>query len=1814
MSSTDQTRILEELLAPLSLKKPQEKKDFETLTKYIEISKLRQPAPSSGGQAFEKSDAYDVRKVAPNKLKNISRVIKAREASSKKEKYVMYKREQPMLSNLVENAVPNWAIGAKPDVSVGPFVQMDDRLVWFDFYPIKSFSKLFFDGDSDPALLFKPASIRTLAGKAISAAATEAKSIRADIKRDVKIKDLRLKDKIVLPTRGTTVTLGKGTIWIQSKYLANGAPATGYTGLTIKGGTISFSKKPISTGSSYTISATTKVTLDLDLDQPAGPTASADKYAGDVKDMKLSLTQNFTFHFTKTANAVEAVSNASWDIFGHAMSFRWGKAAPQFNAALSQILIPLKHKPSSLAVAKSKSVFCKMSGKATISDSYWALPVANIDVSQPTAAAGIGGLLLQCKEGLHAKWANLKGPAFALIKPWLFGTPGNLLILDEKTNNKQAVQKLPLWPDATAQFQNSVALTFEAENALLLGFNAEGTELVQTVAHSDFDIDRPVKVDGLPIDSKSKNSLLLMSVSKATKLIYLMDTNMLQDALSEDPNNLEPLKPISLALSNALFKVSKPNGCILFGNLSADFITVLKGNLFLTFGLFNYIPTLPDPYAANLGALKRTLTTTNIRGRDVSFAQSSFVASIQTWLVSRTQWEMPDGKPEKAEVLVSFHFTGGANQFSGVSLQEEEKANAELSGASNSRVVATSVKGRGATNQRIRSSRTDESTGGDDYVPEGNLSAYMMHSASASYDRLPDYGGVWDKATVHLRRENFALLDVSSNADLLGISFDITRRSPRDPVGTAAPQTTKAFPLSIEGMDVVSPGLNVKTFTVPQISWEPLINLTPPGISGDPDQGYNYYPNDGGPMRILNNGEDTVALAPIPLTDYLFENFKNDTKDFTAKSLLTLPFGLQALAVLQNQYNFTDQNGVSYSRKGTEFLRNSEKFENEVRGSRQIQLNAGEAFINGESDMFVGSTIQINNVLDYTGNGDGDSTLGKTVTEIFNDEFLLQPYDPERQRGVPLTRIDLSGYGASTFSNWLNPTAAFASTSQAKFDIMLGRTSHEIIQVKSIIYPWAIKVVRTITIFRVGSGYVYRFDSGWRAESNGNFDFRYFVNIVPTDKTEMDSPFEIHPGIIKGLFNVQNIEETKEIAFEAGEMTSPKIVDGNGLYVDNPEADDSLLYRLQPVYFDADIEIEDATAGFVDKTIDGVPKNVVPSKRIVGYVQSAPRGIPITPEILRNLVIAQLGSIGGGIDCEVNLAKSTQKMRLNRFDFSNSVGSNGSDIVFAVAGRGSVMLPKEGSWTMVQHELSSGEVTPVPASYSIPVIREGKVVKKNDLEVKIEKNINSVLIRMANPTELLQSPTDSTINFGILQSTDTQKALFLNPSFEQNKKKLFSKTPPMFVDAFRIVNSKSVFPNIGDAITDFGDAVTLTKDGGTNPFPIGSLTDLGESVNELMDISDVVDNAKQQAFKLVNNAINNVTNFDLPNVEFELINVDEGTFRIYIEYKNNPKSPSGNDPAVSGSLDFDIDSIAQNVADSWKSKMGNIGLVIDLAGIDRLMTIRGSWDSAKGAEPSYPQPKIEFADELQPVIDILEILQKIQTQDYAGAVAGGLKLAMSNKAGSWEYKFEAAKEIPVLRFPPLDAAYNDPNCPFKLEAGLKLGAYFNAALMVNSQGAELLPSAGGFMGFYARLSVMCVSISAATVYAIGQVNLDIAADTAVGPSLRMKFGFGAQIVVGLPVAGNVSVLFVVGVEIYAAAGIIEVSGSLLFEGHAEIFGGIVSITIRIEAKGTVSKKTLPGSEPRTDMACQVTFGLDISIAFIINISFSESWQEQRQIA
>lgn len=1168
-----------------------------------------------------------------------------------------------------------------------------------------------------------------------------------------------------------------------------------------------------------------------------------------------------------------------------------------------------------------------------------------------------------------------------------------------------------------------------------------------------------------------------------------------------------------------------------------------RGVVFLTFGVYAYLPTLPDPYAANLGVLRAQFERISRYSTFTNNAQS-----IWLWLVARTSWQPL--KQDRNKVEVSFHFAPLQNQFA------LPKPLAD---------VATTPAAQAANNE------------------------YRGR-----------FDGQWNERFGTLLDDNFALLDVSSNANQMGVSFafgggvDYTRT--HQAAAPDADGTTALLPIQVRGIDVLARARDVRAFAPPAISWEPVVNLTAPETGKlDPPQPFNYYADDGGPTKLLNNSPRVVALAPIPVYDMLIDAYAKEPNTATA-ALFTLPFGLRSLAILSKQ----DAN----QKKKPTLTSNRPVFDG-LEGGLQFKLVAGSAQNAFKDNLFQGYTLQTANILDLLGNPTGTTTLGQEVSRIFNNEFF------DKASGVPLQRIDLSGYGASTYTEWHNRAAQFASTSQTRFDVATGRTAHEVIRVKSILYPWGIHVVRTITLFRAGSGYVYRVDSGWKAESDGRFDFSFNYAVDKDDPEHTATPvfpYIVHPGPLKGLFNVQNIRT-------AVADVTPFIatMDVSNFYVVYPVKDFPIKagageppveVELQPVYFDADVELENVIQGSV--------QGRVPAKKILGFVQIAPRGIPLTRVAFQALLVRQLGSIGGPLACTMDIGKSGQKLRVTSIDVNASVAADGVSPVFVAAARGHVVLPKEGSWSLISHSRGTGDVTPLPDHISVPLIRVGQLSAPPMLNAP-----DDALLRIANPRDLLRAPADDTVNFGFLQSTSTQKVLFLTPAFAKQTTdtapgKLLSKTPPLFVDAYRLVGSKAIFPNIGDAEAGFGSAIALTQN-----FAQNALLDGGKKVLELMHISsaDGLARLREEGYRLANA----VRQFDLPTGPWHLI--DESYLKIYVEYKVTTQN--GDMQATQnrvGRLDYDIDSFSSNVADRWKSRLNNMAMVVDLGTFPRLLTIKGNFDARKGSEASYvgdpadpvnfPAPQLELSDALEKAKDILQILAALQGGDYVDAVKRGLRIAMSNGADSWEYKFEASQEIPVLKFPPGFMA-NDPNAPLKLEASLKFGVYFNSALRIEALGdpKKLLPTAGAFLEFYGRLSVMCVSLSVATVYAVGQCNLRIAGDTKAGPIVDMKFGFGAQIVVGLPVVGNVGVMYVVGVEIHTEGNALAISAFLMFQGHAELFAGLISVTITIEANGTVKRIA---SETRC--AAQVTFALDISLFLVIDIDFSTSWEEERQIA
>ena len=1611
----------------------------------------------------------------------------------------VFRRETPISSPASALSVPAWARGAAIAETVGPLRASDGRLFWYDFYRIVRLVPVHFTGDAQPAFLFHLHERRLRAGEPI---------------------DL---EEVLSFFRRNRYTLEQGSVWIRADLLAAGSPAASYAGLMVRGGSLSFSPPVTVQAGRLTIPPAGHCSIHLDLTPPAAPAPGGGDAGKDAADATLDLPALCELDLANGHARITRVSDARWTLYGQSVTFSARQnPPPTWEPALLSVFVPFTVSEPAIVLRDVESLFATPRGSARIGRGGWTLPVATIDVAEPVDAAGIGGLAVHASEPLTIGWRGLRDGPVTLTSPWVALAPGLILITDTGAFGARAQQRLRLWQEAQPPGRSAVDLRYAEPSQLIYLVASTGSELVMLLAAAEARLDRPVDVRGAALPVRTRRSLAAFTFTDAAAFAFLYDEDILLDVLQSGAASPPRGSACALAIRNALFTTTPVNSLLLFAKMRDDEM-VDSGVVMLGMGLHTMLPTLPDPYAANVAPL----------GRDRARLEGA--ARVTQLLVASVTWQKAVMDDKADDIHTAFAFAPVGPQ-------------------------ARSVAAWGAPPAVVAGPRSF------DDVP---LSPGQDINASTfSHNSV---GVIWDSLFAEFAQEQFALLDVSTNADQMGVSFayfDPRRHAeqhgrPFDEAYGAGP-AAPASPLEIRDLDLSAQGRFVRAFTVPQISWDPILNLTKPDRAGDPPLAVLLFPNDGGPTRLISDDTAVLPIAPIPVSTHLVEEFANREKGFTG-ALFTLPYGLVSFAEFSRENQFEPALG------GSKLTLNRPEFEaGRLVGGLQLRADAPPQ--PDRSPTFRGCTVQLPNLSNGSGTPTGTGTLGASVSTIFNEEFFLDGATHVRNLGVPLTRIDFSGYGASVFSHWEAPKASIASTSQARFDVFVGRTAHEVIQVRTLLYPWGVRVVRTITLFRASSGYTYRWDSGWQPESDGLFDFRYVVKKGPPPITfpERASPYEVHPGVVRGVFNVRNIHETDALPPFVASLNK---ADGE-TYIDQdnfeqvvksstPSEERNPGVLLQPVYFDGDLQIDGLTAGGMNGR--------VPSKGILGYVQLKPRGEPLSREALRDLLNFQAGSIGAAVDCEINVAASGQRMRVSRVDVSPSVDAGGSAPIFVVSARGALVLSAGGAWSVVRHDQGKGDVTPVDANTRVPLIRRGRL---NPVTGTTDAGAGD-LFRIANPIDLVRPLASDSQNYGLLQTTGTQKALFRQPSFQQGLDQLLGAAPD-FADAYRLVNTKGIFPNVQDAV----------------PLTLGAFK------------THII----KEGYKLLDQA-NPAKVFEqlLPTGPLKLI--DESFLKIYVEYEF-AKNDTNATPTRPGVLQFGFDSAAAE-GQKWLSKVNDIGMVVDLGGIKRLVTIKGRFDAQHGEAPGFRTPELVFSDELQPVVDILQLLVELQGGDYAAAMQKGLEVAMSNSAESWNYAFHARKEFPVVQFPPGELYYA-PQTPLKLQAHLALGAYFNESVTPTTDAKQLIPTAGAFLEFGGSLSVMCFSLAAATVYAVGTVDLRISGDTKAGPGLMMRFGFGAEIAVGLPVVGNVSLLYMVGVEVSLDLTQITVSAFLLFRGRAELLGGIVTITIQIEAKGSYQR--VFGPPDSTNMIAQVTFAIDVSIFLVINLHFSKSWQEQRQIA
>ena len=1667
---------------------------------------------------FENMQSLTTQHLDEKDMQHLNSVLQnAEESSATGDTIRVFRREVPFTSSQVKGSVPDWARGAKIENTIGPLINNLGQKIWWDLYRIVPGVQLYLQGGAQPAMVLS----------------------------------LKVSRFFVLFQNHKDYTIPVSSIWINSHLISTSAPDIEFCGLTVSKGTIHFTSDVALSNGKMIVPPGTVVTVTLDLLEQTDASVSPDNTGIDAKNAVVNLPPTFSFSFSDAGSQVIAAGDASWTLYQQQDTFTFDNTRPAFYLPqLNRVCIPYQSSAIQFDATNCLSGVCNIKGVAPIVLSAWSFSCAVLDINNPLAAKGIGAMMTQTGIGLSASWTGLKDVNLqdrewvSLRSSWIIAEPGRISLTDVHAGNIYAKQEYKLWRNDKAQW-NTIDLQYTDDFLFFYNCMQAGNEAVMALTNCTGIINKPVDVAGKPFTFNSKQTIYLLNWSQSLQYVLLYDDNLLLDDSGGNVyGKIITFQSQAIALNNALLTVSPLTGFLLAAELKNE-QEFSKAVLIDTFGLLGYIPTLPDPYAADLDIFKnvyRNYRAYNSQGGIPINAISQLLIGIMSWA--------DDTKPDVNFIwgdIVTQLNNNNLQQVQGIGMVAPTRFSLNLS--DNQALAAQQTQQKAVRHLEILNSQYTAAGIQDHPAAEITSLAYTRGNAGFGQNSL------------------FSLLDVSTNADLLGVNIGFINEQfifsrTFNIQGDQQVVDTSKNPLAIQGMDVVATSRFVRIFTVPQISWEPLLNITTPfNAVKDPPFGVLKFDSDGFPALIGNTGLNPVPIAPIPVTNEVVKSYKEDA-NFKAWSLFTLPNGMIAVSVY-NQDNYYVSPHPNVAGATIELIKAS--FANGTQAGMQIVTKAG-ANPGEENHVFEGLTIQEYNTkaLFQAGNW---SILGDTVTQIFNNEFG----GAIKARGVPLERYDFTGYGAQVFSHWLNNKAEIAQVSQSIFDVWRGRVAKEIIQVRSLIYPWAIRVVRTITMYRSSTGFEYRVDSGWRADSDGIYDF-----------STIDEPtvnYTFHPGLVRGVYKVRNIVENNLALYKTTWFKT------TGVYVDDNDgkaisvgAGVSLPVELQPVYFDADVFITDvdgSTAG-----AGGIPTGqYINSKKMLGYLQVAPKGIIISADDFANLLDLQNG-LGGAVDCTVNVNGSGQKMRVSRVEVIHSLDA-AKQLVFVTAAKGMPVLPKDGSWSIVAHDKASKEVRPITDDV-ISLIRKGILGTADDV-------LNSAFPKEITPaSELFKAAEDRLTQYAFLQNTDTQKILYRNPFFQAGVKLLHS-TRPDLGDAYKLLNSKGVFPNL-----DKLQSIDLDGQGCAIA---------------------IIDEGYQMVDKAANNVLKSLTqNFDKDS-SFTFID-KPGILKVYVEYLKSDKD--GNNLG-DGLLNVDLNS----QVNKWVNKMNDVTMVVDLVSFTRLFMIQGKFDTQKGQAPGFngsdPDnpgdtqfgPKLIPGKDLQPIIEILEILEVIGTSsDYADIAKKALKIAMSNSPNNWEYKFQADKEIPVLQFPP---AYLDgPTTPMRLEANLKLGVYFNLAVPVPPDGLPAL-GAGGFIEFGAKLSVMCVSLAAATVYAVGQVTLRISADTIKGPALYMKFGCGIELMVGIPVVGNVSVYYAVGIEISLDTTDITVAAFILFRGRAELIGGLVTITIQIEAAGKIHR-TISGPDKRTDCIAQVTFSIDVSIAFVIDINETEQWQEARQIA
>ena len=579
----------------------------------------------------------------------------------------------------------------------------------------------------------------------------------------------------------------------------------------------------------------------------------------------------------------------------------------------------------------------------------------------------------------------------------------------------------------------------------------------------------------------------------------------------------------------------------------------------------------------------------------------------------------------------------------------------------------------------------------------------------------------------------FRLLDVSSNADQWGIA-----------IGTVG-----GAEFTFAGLQLQAPAAATTVYTVPGISWEPVVDTT-----GVPAWLSAFSPDDGTPTTFL-----VAVTTPTPIDPVLaLEQYQVAAGTLATQAAFTLPFGITA-----NLFPTAASPTPSFAIPSVQFPAEG------LTGVRVLSIT-------GPQDTLPGTAIT---GFYATPPAYGAQVLGTALPSVA--KFWDDDFGPGRRGFMPIGRVDLSGYGTTLFSDWLDPVPTDPGIIRALFNVLLGRTAHEIITAQIWILPWCIRLQRTITFDRSDAGEVVKHDTGWQAVGPGFF--------------ELLAPNGLLLGAVESVKNVRNIQ------------FSTAIVNVGSI-------------QYTPCTFEADVAFFPAIHIAADGQT-GIRTSV--GTAIQGYAQVTvldPIKLSPAPPSAADIIalMQQQGRVSGTTHCIASLGGSgPQQFTMNVSSFGVAVAA-GAAAKLQTALFGTTRLPKDGQWSVAKRP--SGANTPQPVNAQTPV----PLTRGTSAGASVPTGVGTFAadcFRLLDPEDAQQVDTPNTF-YSIMQGTGTSKTLYEHPLINSTGNGIGFNKLPGLADVGALLGVASIFPDIGSALQiPSTDGLPLTGDGFTRTYTWG---------------------------------------------------------------------------------------------------------------------------------------------------------------------------------------------------------------------------------------------------------------------------------------------------------------------------------------------------------------------------------------------------------